>query len=49
MQIKLFIGKGQLESKDTTKYLVIYFDRNLTWNKHIEYMNCKLNTGIDVL
>ena len=49
MQIKLFIDKEELEQKDTAKYLAIYFDKNLTWNKHIEYINCKLNRGIGVL
>ena len=39
MQIKLFIAK----------YLGIYFHKNLKWNKHIEYINCKLNRGIGVL
>ena len=49
MQIKLFIDKEELEQKDTTKYLGIYFNKNLTWSKHIEYINCKLNKGIGVL
>ena len=49
MQIKLFLDKEELEQKDTTKYLGIYFDKNLKWNKHIEYINCKLNRGIGVL
>ena len=30
MQIKLFIDKEELEEKDTSKYLGIYFDKNLT-------------------
>ena len=49
MQIKLFIGKEELEQKDTAKYLGIYFNNNLTWKKHIEYISCKLNRGIGVL
>ena len=49
MQIKLFIDKEKLEQKDTGKYLGIYFDKNLTWNKHIECINCKVNRGIGVL
>ena len=49
MQIKPFINKEELEQKDTAKYLGIYFDNNLTWNKHIEYINCKLNREIGVL
>ena len=49
MQVKLFIDKEELEQKDTDKYLGIYFDNNLTWNKHFEYINCKLNREIGVL
>ena len=49
MQIKPFINKEELEQKDTAKCLGIYFDNNLTWNKHSEYINCKLNRGIGVL
>ena len=46
MQIKLFIYKEELEQKDTAKYFGIYFDKNLTWNKHMEYINDKLSRGI---
>ena len=50
MQIKLFIDKEELEQKDTAKYLGIYFNKNLTWNKiNTEYINCKLNRGIGVV
>ena len=49
MQIKLFIDKEELEQKDTAKHLGIYFDKNLTWNKHIEYISSKRNRGIVVL
>ena len=38
MQIKLFTDKEELEQKVTTKYIGIYFDNNLTWNKHIKYI-----------
>ena len=40
MQIELFIDKEELEQKDTVKYLCIYFDKNLAWNKHTEYITC---------
>ena len=36
MQIKLFIDKEELKQKHTAKYLGIFFDKNLTWSKHIE-------------
>ena len=49
MQIKLFIDKEELKQKDTAKYLGVYFDKNLTWNKHTEYITCKLNRGIGIL
>ena len=49
MQIKLFIDKEELEQKDTAKYIGIYFDNKLTWNKDIEHINCKLNRGIGIL
>ena len=49
MLIELFIDKEKLEQKETAKYLGIYFDKILTWNKHVEYINYKLNRGIGVL
>ena len=49
MLIELFIDKEKLKQKETAKYLGIYFDKILTWNKHIEYINYKLNRGIGVL
>ena len=50
MQIKLIIDKEEREQKNTAKYLGIYFNKNLTWNKiNIEYINCKLNRGIGVV
>ena len=49
MLIELFIDREKLEQKETAKYLGIYFDKILTWNKHIEYINYKLNRGIGVL
>ena len=32
-----------------TKYLGIYFDNNLKWNRYTEHANFKLNRGIGVL
>ena len=44
-----FIDKEELEQKDTGKNLGVYLEKKLTWNKHIEYTNCKLNRAIGVL
>ena len=50
IEIKLFIDKEEQEQKNTAKYLGIYFNKNLTWNKiNIKYINCKLNRGIGVV
>ena len=49
MQIKLLIYKEELEQKDTARYFGIYFNKNLTWNRHIEYINGELNRGIGIL
>ena len=50
IEIKLFIDKEEQEQKNTAKYLGIYFNKKLTWNKiNIEYINCKLNRGIGVV
>ena len=45
-----FLLTKEQEQKNTAKYLGIYFNKNLTWNKiNIEYINCKLNRGIGVV
>ena len=46
--VKLFINDEELEQKDFAKYLGVYFDKQLSWCKHIEITN-KLHKGIGIL
>ena len=32
-----------LEPKDTAKYLGVYIDKRLSWDRHIEHIRSKLN------
>ena len=47
--VKLFINDEELEQKDFAKYLGVYFDKQLSWSKHIEITNNKLHIGICIL
>ena len=47
--VKLFINDEELEQKDFAKYLGVYFDKQLSWCKHIEITNKKLHRGISIL
>ena len=49
--INIYIENQILEPKDTAKYLgvYIYIDKCLSWDRHIEHINSKLNTGIGIL
>ena len=47
--VKLFINDEELEQKDFEKYLGVYFDKQLSWCKHIEITNNKLHKGIGIL
>ena len=47
--VKLFINDEELEQRDFEKYLGFYFDKQLSWSKHIEITNKKLHKGIGVL
>ena len=46
--VQLFINDEELEQKEFAKYLGVYFDKHLSWSKHIEITNNKLlkRTGI---
>ena len=47
--VKLFINDEELEQKDFSKYLGVYFDKQLSWCKHIEITNNKFDKGIGIL
>ena len=44
--INIYIENQILKPKDTTKYLGVYIDKRLSWDRHIEHINSKLNRGI---
>ena len=44
--ILIKVSKSELEQKDHAKYLGVFFDKRLSWAKHIEYTNIKLSSGI---
>ena len=46
---RIYIGSDQLEHKETAKYLGVYFDKKLSWNKHIQYTNSKISRGLGIL
>ena len=46
--IKIYIENQTLEPKDTAKYLGVYIDKGLSWDRHIENINSKLNRGIGI-
>ena len=47
--INIYIENQILKPKDTTKYLGVYIDKRLSWDRHIEHINSKLNRGIGIL
>ena len=47
--VKLFINDEELEQKDFAKYLGVYFNKQLSWSKHIEITNNKLHKVIGIL
>ena len=47
--INIYIENQILKPKDTTKYLGVYIDKWLSWDRHIEHINSKLSRGIGIL
>ena len=39
----------ELEQEGFPKYLEVYFDKQLSWSKHIEITNNKLHKSISIL
>ena len=48
-KIKIYIGSDELEHKEIAKYLGLYFDNRLSWNKHVQYTNSKISRGLGIL
>ena len=48
-QIKLKINYEHLKQEEYIKYLGIFIDCNLKWNKHINYITKKINRNIGLL
>ena len=48
-KIKICIGNSELEQKNSSKYLGIYFDKRLSWDTHIDYINNEINRGIGII
>ena len=47
--MKVYIQNQILEPKDKAKYLGVYTDKQLSWDRHIEHINSKLNRGKGIL
>ena len=47
--IRIYIGSDELEHKEIAKYLGLYCDKMLSWNKHIQYANRKISRGLGML
>ena len=43
------LGNEKLEVKEYAKYLRIYFDSKLTWEKQIQITNSELHKGIGII
>ena len=47
--IIIYIENQILGPKDTAKYLGVYIDNRLSWDRHTEHINNKLNRDISIL
>ena len=47
--INIHLGDDKLEHKDYAKCLGVYIDSKLTWEKHIQMTNFKLQKGIKII
>ena len=47
--IYIYIENQILKTKDKSKYQGIYTDKQLSWDRHIEHINSKLNRDIGIL
>ena len=47
--VNIHLGDDKLEPEDYAKYLGVYIDSKLTWEKHIQMTNFKLKKGIGII
>ena len=47
--INIYLDGEQLKPKEYAKYLGVYIDNKLSWQKHIQETNNKINKGIGIL
>ena len=47
--INTYLDGEQLKPKEYAKYLGVYIDNKLSWQKHIQETNNKINKGIGIL
>jgi hypothetical protein len=45
----LYINGKRIQRVESTKFLGILLDSNLSWSEHIQYIKCKISKGIGIL
>lgn len=45
----VFLDGKKIDKNDHAKYLSVFIDRNLAWNKQIEETNVEMSKGIGIL
>ena len=48
-ELTLDIGTYKLQSSETVKFLGVWIDKNLTWNKHLSTLIVKLKQNLNLL
>ena len=48
-KLTIQIENEKLQQNDSAECLGVYFDHNLSWKKHIEIKNIKVNKGLGIL
>ena len=46
---ELFLGRHQLPFVDSTKFLGLHFDKSLTWRNHINYLQSRCASPLNLL
>lgn len=45
-ELKILIGQENVNKVECTKFLGLFIDQNLDWNKHIQHCKSKISSGI---